>query len=123
MNKKDGRIDSLLNKFCNAHGFPLSVECRRRIKKYLINPTYQGWHDIHAIVIWNAPVINIWTQVCHCNYFLDVTGREYVKDEAGEWTQVSEWENVPSPIELLVSLESFFNEETNTNNKKHRIHK
>jgi len=109
--QKESRLERVLGTFCNIYGFPLTSDSKRSIKQYLANPTPQNWHNIHAIVIWNAPVINIWTQACHCNPHVDVTGRKYEQDAQGNWMQVSEWNVVPSPIELVNSLEKFFDDD------------
>jgi hypothetical protein len=118
MSKKESRAEKILNKFCNIYGFPLSVESRKLIKNYLYNPTHQNWNSIHGVVIWNAPVINIWTQVCHCNPHLDVTGRVFERGKDGEWEQKTEWNRIPAPLELIVSLEKFFAED---NNEQHTV--
>ena len=115
--KNSSKIDNILNHCCNLYGSSLSVSSRMKIKKFLAFPTPQNWDDICGIVVWNLPLVNIWTQLCNVNNTFCTIGRNYQLKENGEWEQIAEWKRTPNPMEVIIALRKLHEDDVSNNNE------
>lgn len=108
---KQSKLDGILSKCCNLYGNSLSIQSRRKIKQFIINPNAETWDKICGIIIWNTPMINIWTQLSSTDHTFNVVGRNY-QLEGEEWKQVSEWRTIPSPMEVIIAIRKLHEEDS-----------
>ena len=108
---KDKGINAILNQSKNLFGNQLSIRCRELIKDFLNNPTAESWDRICGIVIWDAPLTNIWTALTIHDPSFEVVGRNYeFRTEPTKLERcdlVYEWKQIPTPFEVLRALRRF----------------
>ncbi len=69
----------------NAYG-PLSDEVKMRLRRYLVAPSAEGWHDIHGIILsWN-PIRTVWQALIHVDASTPRSGPRHGMHETPKWT-------------------------------------
>lgn len=94
------RTAVILNRAENLFG-GLNAGIRRRIIHFLQNPTADNWDDISGIIICNS-FDTIWQVMVA--YAPDFPRRGRAEDFEGNI--VRDWEQIPTPDELLHAMES-----------------
>jgi hypothetical protein len=85
----------------NLFGKPIHPEAKKRIIRFLADPTVENWDDIYGIIISpKGTTVTIWNAVLALDPTFPRTGR--VTDLKGN--VIEEWERVPTPLQVLQAI-------------------
>lgn len=95
---------SVLNKCDNMFGsLKDRPDIKKRIYKYLSNPTYDNWDDISSIIIDWKSFSTVWNAMIAYDPTFPRSGR--VTDEKGK--VIKEWSRIPTPFEVMKAIQQF----------------
>lgn len=79
----------------------LKKENQDRIKKFIVDPTYDTWDDIFSIII-NKHFTTIWEAVLELKPSFPSKGRVYDEQD----NILKEWSEIPTPLEVLQAIKN-----------------
>lgn len=83
----------------NAFGV-IKPDIKRRIEKFINNPTVAGWDDIFCIIIKGERLITIWQAVIEMDNTFPKVGR--CEDMKGN--VVEDWRKIPTPQQVIKAI-------------------
>jgi len=78
----------------------ISPQIEKRIKNYINNPNCDNWDDIQGIIIKPESMTTIWQAMIKTDSTFPKSGRA----EDFEGNVIKEWEQIPTPLELLRAI-------------------
>lgn len=88
-----------LDQLCDGFGRPLASDTRRRIARYLKNPTFRRWCDIAGIVV-RPGIFTLWQAVIAVDPTFPTVGRT-VNDRG---RVIKEWARIPDAVLIMRAL-------------------
>jgi len=92
----------ILDQCINMFGMPLSPSYKKRIRRFLANPTTDTWDDIQGIIIRPSPGlgVSIWEAVLEIDPTFPRRGR--ATDMDGHI--IEDWKRIPTPLQVLQAI-------------------
>lgn len=95
---------SILDKCENLSGsLKMKPDIKKRIYKYLNEPTFENWEDISSIIIRKKSFSTIWNAMIAYDPTFPRSGR--ITNEKGE--VIKEWKRIPTPFEVMKAIQQF----------------
>lgn len=92
---------SVLDDCTNMLG-ELSPSIKKRVKRFVNNPTPANWDDISGVIIDGQFLTTIWQAVIK----IDPTFPRHGRTTDAQGNVIREWERIPTPLQVLQAIKA-----------------